>query len=189
VFLHQIESNVIEFLLTKRKIAMKQYASTLLKSHARPSMLAMVTLLFLNAAMPHQLWAKASPTEPHTEAAVIADDDAWGKAEGSGDVAYIDALLLPGYRSINVDGSIHDKAAILAGARKHVNSSAFAVASEKWRAAHPSITSVQMVGDTAIVTFALNKQDTQKPIMSCDVFIYQDGHWHALYSQHTKAEE
>lgn len=168
---------------------MKQCASALLKPHVWPSMWAMVMLFLLNVAMPHQLWAKASPTEPHTEAVVIADDDAWGKAEISGDVAYIDDLLLPGYRSISVDGSIHDKAAILAGARKSANSSARAVASEKWRATHPSITSVQIVGDTAILTFALNKQDTQKPIMSCDVFVYQDGHWHALYSQHTKAEE
>ena len=168
---------------------MKQCTSALPKPHAWPSMLAMVMLLLLNAAMPHQLWAKASPTEPHTEAAVIADDDAWSKAESSGDVAYIDALLLPGYRSINVDGSIHDKAAILAGARKRANSPATAAVIEKWHAAHPSITSVQMVGDTAIVTFALNKQDTQKPIMSCDVFVYQDGHWHALYSQHTQAGE
>lgn len=169
---------------------MKQCASALLTPHVWPSMLAMVTLLVLNAAMPHPLWAKASPTEPHTEAVVIADDDAWGKAELSGDVAYIDALLLPGYRSINVDGSIHDKAAILAGARKHANSPAAAAAvREKWGAAHPSITSVQMVGDTAILTFALNKQDNQKPIMSCDVFVYQGGRWHALYSQHTEAEE
>src|ERR1700744_6337764 len=105
MFLHQIDANVIEFLLTKRKIAMKQCALELLRPHARPSMLATVTLLFLNIAIPHQLWAKASPTEPHTEEAVIADDDAWSKAESSGDVAYIDALLLPGYRSINIDGS------------------------------------------------------------------------------------
>jgi Domain of unknown function (DUF4440) len=178
---------VVELLPTKRKIAMKLCTSALLKPYVRFLMVALIALLLLNAATPHQLWADASSTEPHTEAAVIADDDAWGKAESSGDVAYIDALLLPEYRSIGADGNIHDKAAILTGARRSVNSSTSAAANEKWRAAHPSLTHVQIVGDTAILTFALNKQDTQKPIMSCDVFVYQDGHWHALYSQHTEA--
>src|SRR3954471_6060206 len=56
--------------------------------------------------------AQAAAPEPHTEAAVIADDSRWEKAEESGDVSYIDNLLLPEYRSISVDGSIHDKNAI-----------------------------------------------------------------------------
>ena len=166
---------------------MKLGTSTSFKPHMWFLTAAIATLLLLNAATPHTLWAEASSTEPHTEGAVIADDEAWDKAESNGDVAYIGDLLLPEYRSISADGSIHDKAAILAGARKRMNSPASAAANAKWRAAHPSITHVQIIGDTAILTFALNKQDTQNPIMSCDVFVYQDGHWHAIYSQHTEA--
>jgi Domain of unknown function (DUF4440) len=131
----------------------------------------------------------SNAVEPHTEAAVIADDKGWDKAEESGDTAFIDALLLPEYRSIGSDGSTHDKAAILASARKNVESHERAVFAEKWRAAHPHVMEVKITGDTAILTFALDKTATPKPVMSCDVFVYRDGRWRALYSQHTEAEK
>jgi len=35
----------------------------------------------------------SNAVEPHTEAAVIADDKGWDKAEESGDTAFIDAFL------------------------------------------------------------------------------------------------
>lgn len=124
-------------------------------------------------------------TEPHTEAAVIADDNAWEKAEEAGDTAYIDRLLLPEYRSINVDGSINDKDAILAGARK--SSPERTAKIHAWLAAHPQKTSVIIIGDTAVLTFALARSGGSTPIMSCDIFVYRDGHWRALYSQHTAA--
>src|SRR5215475_9045474 len=65
-------------------------------------------ILALIALFPNQSGAQSPSKESHTEAAVIADDVAWGNAEGSGNVAYVDALLLPEYRSISADGSIHD---------------------------------------------------------------------------------
>lgn len=124
--------------------------------------------------------------EPHTAAAVIADDEGWSKAEKTGDINYINALLLPEYRSISSDGSTHDKAAILAHAAKGRDDQSTAKA-EQWRAAHPYKTSVEINGDMAILTFALDKGVELKPIMSCDIFVYREGHWHALYSQHTEA--
>jgi len=127
--------------------------------------------------------------EPHTEAAVIADDNGWSKAEESGDTAFIDALLLPEYRSISSDGSTHDKAAILASARKNIGSTQRTAMVEKWNAAHPHVMEVKITGDTAILTFSLDKPTTPKPILSCDVFVYREGRWHALYSQHTEAEK
>jgi len=145
-----------------------------------------------NASVAHA--QNVQSAEPKTEAAVIAADKGWGKAEESGDTAYIDALLLPEYRSVNVDGSTHDKAAILAGARKISALPEKVAAIEKWKAAHPFLMSVQITGDLAIVTFALDSPDkpaaqkpVQKPIMSCDVFVYRDGRWRAFYSQHTAA--
>jgi hypothetical protein len=96
---------------------------------------------------------------------------------------------LPNYRSISSDGSIHDKAAIIASARKNAGSAKRAAYEEQWRAAHPVLVSVEIAADTAILTFALDKPGSSKPIMSCDIFVYQDGHWRAIYSQHSEAEK
>ena len=68
--------------------------------------------------LPFTALASFARPEPKTAAAVIADDDGWSRAEETGDVSYINHLLLPAYRSVNADGSVHDKAAILAGAKK-----------------------------------------------------------------------
>jgi hypothetical protein len=143
-------------------------------------------ILAIIVLFPNQSRTQSPSKEPHTEAAVIADDVAWGNAEDSGNVAYVDALLLPEYRSISPGGSIHNKADILESTRKStiVNRAAKV---EKWKATHPYVTAVKIVGDTAVLTFSLDKQDTQKPVMSCDIFVYLDGHWRALYSQHTEA--
>jgi hypothetical protein len=127
------------------------------------------------------------PAEPHTEAAVIADDDAWGKAESSGDAAYVDNLLLPEYRSISPDGSVHPKSAILASANKHTGSAQNTAEVEKWRAEHPTLTSVVINGDVAILTFTLNRPGSPNLVLSSDIFLYRDGHWHAIYSQHSTA--
>jgi hypothetical protein len=144
----------------------------------RQPLLSIAVLLLADAA---------HAAEPHSEAAVLAADHGWDKAESSGDTAFIDALLLPEYRSISSDGSTHNKAAILASALKNVGNQERAATAEKWRASHPHVTSVMIAGDTAILTFALDKTGDVKPVMSCDVFVYLDGRWRALYSQHTEA--
>ncbi len=143
---------------------------------------AALTLLFTA----HQAMAQENP-EAHTAAAVIADDSSWSKAEATGDIRYLDALLLPEYRSVNADGKWGDKGAILRGATRRVSDSSAAARVQAWRSAHPSLTSAVINGDVAILTFALDKGGDPKPIMSCDVFVYRDGHWRALYSQHTDA--
>ena len=151
------------------------------------AILTVVAVSILTAAFPNTARSQtSSSTDPHTQAAVIAADEAWDKAESSANTNYIDALLLPEYRSISSDGSVHDKAAILAGARKNAPERAAAV--DKWRAAHPHVTSVLITGDTAVLTFALDKPGP-KLVMSCDIFVYQDGRWRALYSQHSEASK
>ena len=130
----------------------------------------------------------STAVEPHTQDVVIAADRAWDDAESSGNTDYINALLLPEYRSVSSDGSIHDKAAILASAQKNIGHPERAAAADKWRAAHPSITSVQILGDTAVLTFSLDRGDP-KPVMSCDIFAYREGHWHPIYSQHTEVSK
>jgi hypothetical protein len=137
--------------------------------------------------LPSSVFAAPATLQPKTAAAVIAADEDWLKAEETGDTAYVDNLLLPEYRSVNADGSVHDKAAILASAHKNVGSTARTLADEKWLAAHPMGTAVLIQGDTAIVTFYLKPLGPQKGIMSSDIFVYRDGQWHAIYSQHTDA--
>jgi hypothetical protein len=52
--------------------------------------------------------------------------------------------------------------------------------------AHPSAQSVVIRGDTAILTFYDPKLGPQSGVRSADVFVYENGRWHALYSQHSK---
>ena len=136
--------------------------------------------------LPSSVFAAPATLQPKTAAAVIAADEGWLKAEETGDTAYVDNLLLPEYRSVNADGSVHDKAAILASAHKNVGSTARTLADEKWLAAHPMGTAVLIQGDTAIVTFYLKPLGPEKGIMSSDIFVYRDGRWRALYS-HSEA--
>ena len=156
--------------------------------------IAFAALLFSSSAVlaasgnfTHSFSATNAKPDQKTEAAVIAADERWSQAEASGDVAYIDQLLLPDYRSVNPDGTVHNKSAILSSAKKSIGSNERAVAVEKWRAQHPSGTSVVLHGDTAILTFYLKTLGPVKGIMSCDIFVYSGGHWHALYSQHSDA--
>jgi hypothetical protein len=127
--------------------------------------------------------------EPHTATAVIAADEGWSKAEETGDTEYVDALLLPEYRSISSIGSTYGKSAILAHTARDKNNGEGALKAEQWRAAHPYRTSVEINGEVAILSFALNKGVDPEPVMSCDIFVYRDGRWRALYSQHTEAEK
>lgn len=124
--------------------------------------------------------------EAHTAAEVIAVDKGWLAAEEKGDVAYVDALLLPEYRSISPDGGVHSKEAILANTRKATPEHAAMI--EKYLIDHPSDMAVTINGDTAVLTFT-TLTDAKKLIRSCDIFVYRDGHWHAFYSQHTDAEK
>lgn len=153
----------------------------------RPGVTALLMLLMVAMGAPGG--AQTRSVEPHTEAAVVADDEGWSKAEETGDTAYVDQLLLPEYRSISADGSIHPKAAILAHTKK--SSPESTARNAEWKAGHPEKTTVAINGDTAVVTFLLDRardaSDGSKPVMSCDIFVYRDGHWRALYSQHTSA--
>src|ERR1700677_4294921 len=81
--------------------------------------------------------------EPHTATAVIAADERWSKAEEAGDTEFVDALLLPEYRSISSDGSTHGKSAILAHTAKNGSSGEGAAKVQQWRAAHPFRASVE----------------------------------------------
>jgi hypothetical protein len=144
--------------------------------------------LCLAAAAAHAGIAQDAKTiELRTEAAVIAADDSWGKAEETGNFAFVEGLLLPEYRSISSDGSVHDKAAILASMKKRAGTPGSSASAEQWKAAHPSRTSTVITGDTAILTFTLNRPGSPAAVLSSDIFVYREGRWRALYSQHSEA--
>lgn len=130
--------------------------------------------------------AGAQPDETaKTATAVMAVDQHWLEAEVGGDIAWLDAMLMPDYRTVNADGKVRDKAAILRSATKNRGSDKMRKQVDAWQKAHPTRQSVVLHGDIAILSFS--DPETGR-ILSSDTFIYQDGRWHALYSQHAKVE-
>lgn len=120
-----------------------------------------------------------------TAAAVVAVDDHWSRAELSGDTAWLDRMLLPDYRTVGADGRVGTKAMLLKSAAKHRGSDKMRKEVEAWQKTHPTKTSVVLIGDTALLTFSNPKTGH---VLSSDLFMYKNGGWHALYSQHAKAE-
>ncbi len=118
-------------------------------------------------------------------AAVIAVDDHWLRAEVSGDTAYLGQLLLPTYRSVSPDGSVHPRAAILAHAAANRGSDKARHEVEAWLKTHPSHPAVTIQGDTAVLSFYAGDASAPGVVRSSDIFVYVDGHWRALYSQHS----
>jgi hypothetical protein len=141
--------------------------------------LAMIALLPLLVA--------SAPSEPHNAAAVIAADDAWLQAEVRGDGDFLDRLLMDGYRSVGNDGKVTGKGDLVGKARARGNSPDMAARVAKWKADHPTRPDVTIAGDTAILTWISTKPGAGEPVSSCDIFVYADGRWRALYSQHTAA--
>jgi len=131
--------------------------------------------------------AAGTAAEPRTADAVRAADEAWSAAETRGDAAFVEQLLLPDYRSVQPDGRVHGKAAIVAGAAKRATDPAAAEKARAWLASHPYRGDVVITGDTAVLTAVLTTPGKDEPILSCDIFVYVDGHWKAIYSQHTSA--
>jgi hypothetical protein len=154
---------------------------------ARTAVLLASAAVCLIAAAVH-----ANDTAPHavdessyTKEAVIAVDQHWLEAEVSGDVAWIDRMLLPEYRSVSADGTAHPKSAILASARKNGQSDEMRRKVEAWQKAHPSKKSVVLRDNVAILSFYDPALGPQNGVNSSDIFLYIDGSWHALYSQHS----
>lgn len=123
----------------------------------------------------------------HSDTGVMAVENHWSIAELSGNTGWLEQMLQPGYRSVNNDGSVHDKQAIIAGAAKRAGTDVTKAQLEfaNYQKEHPYGSAVLIQGDTAVVSFYDPTLGPQKGIKSADMFVYADGHWHALYSQHT----
>ena len=125
----------------------------------------------------------------HTAAAVKAVDDHWSQAEIHGDTAYLDQLLLPEYRSVSPNGHAIGKANILQGAREVGSSRARQQKIQQYIRTHPYAVTVALHGDTAVLTFYTPKLGPQRGISSSDIFVYEKGGWHAIYSQHADPQK
>ena len=120
-----------------------------------------------------------------SQAEVMALDRHWMDAELDGDTAWLDAMLLPEYRSVGADGGASGKAAIMAHAAGNRGSDEQRRKVEAWLKSHPSGQSVTIRGGTAILTFFDPRLGPQKGVRSADIFVQVDGRWRALYSQHS----
>lgn len=120
-----------------------------------------------------------------TAAAVIAVDEHWLQAEEHGDTAWLDSMLSQEYRSISADGKILDKPTLLAHAAKNRTSDKMSKFVQAWQKTHPTRKSVVMRGEVTILSFSDPRSGR---VRSSDIFVYEGGAWHALYSQHSKAE-
>ena len=130
--------------------------------------------------------AAADETQ-RSEAGVMAVDRHWSIAELSGDTAWLDQMLLPEYRSVGNRGNAHSKQAILAEAatRKGTDVAKAQLEFTTYQKEHPYGSAVAIHGNTAIVSFYDPALGPQEGVKSSDIFVYVDGHWHAMYSQHT----
>jgi len=124
-----------------------------------------------------------------TRAAVIAADNAWGQAEQDGNSQFVEHLLLDGYKSVGSSGKITTKAHIVEGSRKRGKSADYAKMVSEWKKKHPSEADVTIFGDTAVLTWVPTDAGSAPPVNSSDIFVYRDGEWRAIYSQHSTAPE
>jgi len=125
--------------------------------------------------------------DARTSEAVKAADAAWLDAEIKGDYKFLEWFLLDGYESIDATGSIFSRAALIENRRRRGRSEEFAKQVRGWRERHPNHAEVKIHGDTAVLTWVSDDPSSKTPIYSCDIFVYQNRHWHAIYSQHSTA--
>ncbi len=126
----------------------------------------------------------AHETEKTAEGAKAVDDH-WLRAEVNGDTDFLSHFLLPGYRSVNANGSAISREHIIAGAAKNKDSDKAKQEVAAWMKANPTETAVALHGDIAVVSFYDPALGPDKGVRSSDVLIYEDGAWHAMYSQHS----
>lgn len=132
--------------------------------------------LFLAAglciALTTPAFANSSAEGAPTSDGVRAVEAHWLRAFLGGDEAYLNALLDDDYVSINAKGIARPKAAIIALAKK-------VAATPPSAPITPPALKIVVHGTAAIAT------SSNATEVSVDVFHYENGAWHAWYSQHT----
>jgi hypothetical protein len=117
--------------------------------------------------------ALSAPPGPSDEDAIRTVEHQWVDAEYHADTATLKKLLLPEYRTVSENG-VHDRDRLIAGVLKRGG-----------RTVEPPYSTwptpkIEIHGSTALATFAVADSS-----YSVDVFVFENGGWHAMYSQHT----
>jgi hypothetical protein len=113
------------------------------------------------------------------QAGIDAVEKHWGDAFTGGDAAYLGALLDDDYISVSGKGVARTKADIIALAQQIAAKNKATPPAPSSTPAQHSVSNTTIHGTTAIVT------STGFGQKSVDVFHYENGAWHAWYSQHT----
>ena len=96
--------------------------------------------------------------------------------------------MLPSYVSVSADGRVTTKERLVSQARRRGDSPDLAARVASWPATHAVYPKVEITGDTAVLTWQLGTVG-DATVTSTDTFIYSDGRWRALVSQHTTASK
>lgn len=107
---------------------------------------------------------------------VLAQERRWLTAITEGDRATVESILAPGFKHINSDGKLLDRAAEIVGIEKV----SFTM--------NPSEQLVDIAGDTAVIHGVNTLIDAGKVLARerfTDVFVLQNGTWMALSAQET----
>jgi uncharacterized protein DUF4440 len=116
----------------------------------------------------------------------------WMDAYLHGGTDYLNCLLLEDYVSVSWKGVPRDKAEIMEMARKNAGNQTADTKTADKNAPKPKLPEpkIRIYGNTAVVhSQAAADPNGKYPAMySADVFTFQDGAWHAVYSQHTNIQ-
>jgi hypothetical protein len=126
-------------------------------------------------------------TQP-SEAGLRAVAEHWNAAERDGDVAFLEQLLVPEYRSIDAKGEAHPRAVILAYVKAKGGSAERRREVEAYKTAHPTQTAVTVHGTLGVVAYFNPTRGIDHSVRGSDVFVYEDHHWHAVYSLHNSVD-
>jgi ketosteroid isomerase-like protein len=159
-----------------------------MKLYTHPRRVLFVCALAFLGAMARSAVAAGVPSQAETVATIRQLETRWTQAEATGDHAFLENLLMANYRSVSVSGKVRDKADIIAGAMRW-KSPAMRHMIESYMEVHHVATSVNVQGNTAIVTFYSQLRGEKSGISSCDIFVNVNGQWRALYSQHSSFME
>ena len=94
-----------------------------------------------------------------------------------GDTTYLDRLLMPSYVSVSGKGVVRDRATIEQLAAAYAKKNPTPVAAMK----SDTESTYEIEGAAAVVKHYSPSNHER----SVDVFVYKDGAWYAVYSQHT----